>query len=57
MNLARMFGIYNKLIRSPKTVLQEEKPVLAKEADFKTLEQLARVKLLGRKALVEASNH
>lgn len=52
-----MFGIYNKLIYSPKTFPQEEKPVLAKEADFKTLEHLAQVKLSGRKALAEASKH
>lgn len=54
---ARVCGIYSKPIRSPETGLQEEKPVSAKEADFKTLERLALVESLGRKALAEASEH
>lgn len=56
-NLAHMFGIYNKLICSLKTVLQEGKSVGSKEADFKELELFAQVKLLGKKPLVETSKH
>lgn len=51
-NLAHMFGIFNKLICSPKTVLQEVKAVWSEEADFKNLERLAQVESLAESPLV-----
>lgn len=56
-NLAHVFGIFNKLICSPKTVLQEVKAVWAEEAGFKKLERLAPVQLSAGNPLVGTSKH